>query len=160
MNCSPRLICTAITRVGASQSLAPFCEQLQLQARRSAARSNSCPKMFSFILLLSCILFEVFSENKKRNRRTTYTCVYMHEKCAMPISVRQKENELTTKGSDRILVSKSPLNIVDPERATWHAAKTLGAIVALHISVIWLSHKLHSYSKYSLQRLRRHYLKG
>jgi hypothetical protein len=54
----------------------------------------------------------------------------------MTISVKQKENESTTKGSDRILESKTTPNIVDPEHATRHVAEAFWAIVALHVSVI------------------------
>jgi hypothetical protein len=60
----------------------------------------------------------------------------------MTISVEQKENESTTKGSDRILKSKTQPNIVDPEYATRHAAEAFGAIVTLLIWVIGLSCKL------------------
>jgi len=87
---------------------------------------------------------------------------YSRKVCHDDISGAYKENEITTEGSDRFREPKSSQNIVDPEHATWHAAKTLGAIIAFHISVIWLSHKLHYayYSKYSQRRLRWHYLKG
>jgi len=46
----------------------------------------------------------------------------------MTISAEQKKDESTTKGSDRILHSKTPPNIVDPEHATRHAAEALGGI--------------------------------
>jgi len=38
----------------------------------------------------------------------------------MTISVEKEENESTTKGSDRILESKTTPKIVDPEHATRH----------------------------------------
>jgi hypothetical protein len=53
----------------------------------------------------------------------------------MKISVEPDENESTTKGSDRILESKTQLDIVD-RYAALHAAETLGATVALHVGVI------------------------
>jgi len=46
--------------------------------------------------------------------------------------MEQRKSEMTTKGSDRSLETKTPPNIVDPEHATRHAAETLGAVVALH----------------------------
>ena len=64
------------------------------------------------------------------------TCGSLHKNLAKTISVEQKENESTTKGSDRILESKTTPNIVDPEHATRHVAEAFWAIVALHVSVI------------------------
>jgi len=72
---------------------------------------------------------------------------------AVTISVELKENESTTKGSDRILKSKRLPNIVDPQYATRHTAEELGAIVALyilgHLTQRETSVVLILYSKYS-----------
>ena len=51
----------------------------------------------------------------------------------MTISVEQKENRSTAKGSDRNLLEKIQPNIADPEHATRHTAEALGAVVALLI---------------------------
>jgi hypothetical protein len=115
-------------------------------------------------LLLPFVLFEVcFPENKNRCcRRAMYTCVYLHKNRAMTISVEQREDELTTKGSDRILVSKTvtPSDIVDPEQATRHTAKAFGAIVAFQNgSDSATNFRGIRSTEYSRQKLRRHYLK-
>jgi len=54
--------------------------------------------------------------------------IILHKNRAVPISAEQKKNESTTKGSDRILEAKTPLNIVDPKHPTRHAAEALGSI--------------------------------
>jgi len=58
--------------------------------------------------------------------------IIRHKNRAVTISAEQKKNdhkrESTTKGSDRILKSKTPPNIVDPEHAKRHAAEALGSI--------------------------------
>jgi hypothetical protein len=45
------------------------------------------PKIFRFILLLSFILFEVFSQTRNGAEELRVHVVYIREKCAMTISV-------------------------------------------------------------------------
>jgi len=81
------------------------------------------------------VLLDDFSRKQETEQKNNvYT--YLRKSRAMTISVGKEKNESTTKGSDRILESKTTPNIVDPEHATRHVAEAFWAIVALHVSVI------------------------
>jgi len=91
--CSSRHVCIAITHVGASHSPATLLVATKLANTPLISTppfmpQNAHPSRFSCSKLF-------FPENKRRN-----TCMYLRKNLAMTISVEQKENESTTKGSD------------------------------------------------------------
>jgi hypothetical protein len=60
----------------------------------------------AYFSLLSCSKFFSRKQEPVLQKSYVYICV-SSQKRAMTISVEQREDELTTKGSDRILVSKT-----------------------------------------------------